>query len=172
MGVLDKVTDTLSSLIPSRRHRQEARHELPPVGAEVLALRDSLDRWLGRFYEEPWGLPSAGDFSNLVPSTSVRETDKEFIVNVEVPGLDKSDLELTIDRNNLIIRGERREDKEDNRGAVRMSEHQYGRFVQTVPLPDDIDVERGEARMGRGVLTISFPKLGRRAEGRRIPVST
>lgn len=75
-------------------------------GAEVLALRDSLDRWL---------------------------------------------------------------DSEGNRGAVPMSEHQYGRFVQTVPLPDDIDGERGEARMGRGVLTISFPKLGvvRKAGGSR-----
>lgn len=171
MGVLDKVSETLSSLLPARRERHDRQHELPPVGAEVLALRDNLDRWLQRFFEEPWGLAGVGDFQ-MVPSISVDETDREFVVTAEVPGLDKADIELTVHRNTLIMRGEKQEEKEDIRGPGRVSERQYGRFVRTIPLPDDVDVERVEAHVRRGVLTVRFPKTGRRAEGRRVPVNT
>lgn len=169
MGVIDKVTETVSSLLPSRRDREESRHELPPVGSEVLALRDNLDRWLERFFEEPWGLRGIGDFE-VLPSTNVHETDKEIIVSAEVPGMDRENLELTISGGNLVIRGEKVEEKEDERRDVRMSERRYGSFVRTVPLPEHIDLERAEARVNRGVLTVRFPKLGDYREARRIPI--
>src|SRR5688572_14086135 len=69
MGVIDKVTDRLTALLPATRQREDPRTDLPPVGAEVLALRDDLDRWLQRFLEDPWGLPSVGEFQ-LVPAVN------------------------------------------------------------------------------------------------------
>jgi len=171
MGVIDKVTEKVTALLPSRRERRESRNELPPVGAEVLALRDDLDRWLDRFFEEPWGFPGVGDFQ-LVPSASVHATDKEVVVTAEVPGLDKTDLDLAITPDGLSIRGEKREETEHTRKDFFVSERRYGSFVRTVPLPDGIDIERAKARVDRGVLTVRFPKLETRTEKRRIPVST
>jgi HSP20 family protein len=171
MGVIDKVTEKVSSLLPARRDRQDMRHDLPPVGAEVLALRDNLDRWLQRFFEEPWGFSGIGDFQ-MVPSANVHETDKEFVVTAEVPGLDKEDLDLAIQGNALVIRGEKREEKEDTGRNVHVSERRYGSFVRTVPLPDGVDLERADARVDRGVLTVRFPKLETRTTRRRIPVGT
>lgn len=172
MGVLDKVSHRFGSLLPSKRRSHEKQQfELPPVGAEVLALRDNLDQWLQRFFEEPWGLPAASQFE-AIPSTQVQETDNEVIVNAQVPGLDRTDLDLTVNRNGLTIRGERREAREDARGPVQTYERQYGHFTETIPLPGDVDVERAEARIERGVLTVRFPRLQQRAERRKIRVST
>jgi HSP20 family protein len=102
----------------------------------------------------------------------VRETDKELIVQLEVPGLDREDLDLEIAPNGLTIRGERREEKRDRRNDALVSEVRYGRFVETVPLPAGVDLERAEARVERGVLTVKFPKTESRPGTRRIPVTT
>ena len=171
MGVIDKVTDKVTSLLPARRGRQDHASELPPVGAEVLALRDNLDRWLERFFEEPWGFPTLGDFQ-VLPSADVDETDREVVVTAEVPGLDKNNIELSITPDGLIIRGEKREETEDKRKNLYVAERRYGSFVRTIPLPDGIDLDRAKARVERGVLTVTFPKVETRAEQRRIPIST
>src|SRR5688500_3626173 len=139
MGVMDKVTDKVTSLLPSRREHRESRQELPAMGAEVLALRDNLDRWLQRFFEEPWGLSRVGDFQ-LAPPANVHETDTEIVVTVEVPGLDKGDVDLTVSGTDLVIRGEKHEERENTRKGVHISERRYGRFVRSVPLPDNIDL--------------------------------
>jgi HSP20 family protein len=172
MGVIDTITEKVGTLLPTRRERRDSRDDIPPVGAEVLALRDNLDRWLERFFEEPWGFRALGDFQ-LVPSASVHETDTEVVVTAEIPGLDKADVELTITPEGLVIRGEKREEKEDARGDFHVSERRYGSFARTVPLPDGIDIERANARVERGVLTVRFPKLETRKDSRRrIPVRT
>jgi HSP20 family protein len=172
MGVIDKITDKVTTLLPSRRGRQDSHDDLPPVGAEVLALRDNLDGWLERFFEEPWGFRAIGSFQ-LMPSASVHETDKEVVVTAELPGLDKADLDLRVTPEGLVIRGEKREEKEDARRDFHISERRYGSFLRTVRLPDGLDTERAEARVDRGVLTVRFPKLeARREAGRRIPVRT
>jgi HSP20 family protein len=169
MGVIDKVTEKVSSLLPSRRERQDLGHELTPVSSEVLALRDNLDRWLERFFDEPWGFKGIGDF-DVVPSTNVHETDKEVVITAEVPGLDKADLDLEISGNRMVIRGEKRDEKEDTRRDVHISERRYGSFVRTVPLPDNVDTDRAVARVERGVLTVRFPKVEGRTNGRRVPI--
>ena len=173
MGVIDKVTEKVTALMPSRRDRREPNNDLPPVGAEVLALRDNLDRWLERFFEEPWGFRAIGDLQ-LMPTSSVHETDREVVVTAELPGLDKADIDLTITpRGLLVIRGEKREETEDSRKDFYVSERRYGRFVRSIPLPEGIDVERANARVERGVLTVRFPKLQTRTErSRRLSITT
>jgi len=172
MGVIDKVTEKVTALMPSRRERRDPHNELPPVSAEVLALRDNLDRWLERFFEEPWGFRALGDFQ-LMPTSSVHETDREVVVTAEVPGLDKSEIDLTITPGGLVIRGEKREETEDSRKDFYVSERRYGRFVRSTPLPEGIDVERAKARVDRGVLTVRFPKLETRTERtRRLSITT
>ena len=72
-----------------------------------------------------------------------------------------------------VIRGEKREEKEDARGDFYVSERRYGSFARTVPLPDGIDIDRANARVERGVLTVRCPKLETRKDSRRrIPVRT
>jgi HSP20 family protein len=162
MGIIDKVT----ALLPARGGQSDR------AGAafDALGLRDDLDRWVQRFFDEPWGLDVA-KFPGM-PVPEVRETENELIVQLEVPGLDRDDLDLEIAPNGLTIRGERREEKRDRRNDALVSEVRYGRFVETVPLPPGVDLERAEARVERGVLTVKFPKTESRPGTRRIPVTT
>jgi HSP20 family protein len=170
MGVIDKVADKVSSLLPIGRERRTPESELAPLGSEVLALRDNLDRWLQRFFDEPWGFPSVGQFE-LAPSTNMDETEKEYVMTIEVPGLDPGDVDITIRGNSLTIRGEKRDEREEVRADIRVSERRYGTFVRTIPFPEDADLERADARVERGVLTVRVPKREPRAAGRRVPIT-
>ncbi len=154
MGIMDKV----GALVPWR-----AEHRDRPADEDALTLRDDLDRWLQRLFDDPWG--SATD-------VEVRETDDELVVTAEVPGLDREDLELTITPGALIIRGEKREEKQDQGKDFYMTEARYGRFVRTVPLPTGLDVDRASARVRHGVLTVKFPKAAAGPGARRIAIKT
>ena len=149
MGIIEKV----SALLPARKEHQERR----APHTQALALKDDFDRWLQRFFEEPWGYGIDYPGAAL---PEVRETDREFVVRVEVPGFDPSDLELSLSRGALVVKGNRR----DNGKQQTM--------IQTVSLPPDVDPEQADARVDRGVLTVRFPRTQSSARTRRIPVST
>ena len=101
----------------------------------------------------------------------LRETDDEVVVTAEVPGLDSDDIDLAITPEGLLIRGEKEETKEDRRGDWRVAECRYGRFFRVVPLPPGLDLDRADARVRNGVLTLRFPKVkGSRPSARRIPI--
>jgi HSP20 family protein len=161
MGIMDKVT----ALVPGRGRRQESS----PAAFEALALRDDLDRWIQRFFEESGPLGIADFPGGQFPE--VHETDKELLVKMEVPGLDREDLELTLNDSELTISGHRREDKHQKREGSAVAESTYRYLVQTVPLPPGIDPDSAEARVERGVLTVRFPKTGAHSSVRRVPVT-
>jgi len=150
MGIIEKV----SALLPAQRDTH-ARDRRPPQ-TQALALRDEFDRWLQRFFEEPWG--HTVEYPGLALS-EVRETGDGVVVTVQVPGFEASDLDVTVGRRTLTVRGEHTQE-----GEVR-------RFVQRVTLPDGVDVDRAEANVDRGVLTVRFPRTAPAPAGRRIPVS-
>jgi HSP20 family protein len=184
MGIMDKV----AALVPWRRGREAER----APREDVVSLRDDFDRWLERVLDEPWGPPGPG----WLPAANVHEADGEVVVTVEVPGLTPEDLELMITPDGLVIRGEKREMREEEdpdvrvtpaglierglgrrsgrapRGDVYVAECRYGSFVRTVPLPPGVDVDRARARIANGVLTVRFPKLAGRAGARRVPIQT
>jgi HSP20 family protein len=163
MGILDKV----GALLPWRSERREPQ----PALAESLALREDLDRWLQRLMDGPPDSRTLGGPA-WMPSVDVTEADDKLIVTVEVPGLERDDLDLGITPEGLIIRGEKREEREDTRKDYRLLERRYGGFVRTVPLPPGLALERAEARVKRGVLTVTIPKAPERTGTRHIPIKT
>jgi len=150
MGIIEKV----SALLPA--HRETHARDRRPPQTQALALRDEFDRWLQRFFEEPWG--HTVEYPGLAHS-EVRDTADGVVVSVQVPGFEPSELDVTVGRRTLTIRGEH------NQGG------EQRRFVQRVTLPDAVDVERAEARVQRGVLTVRFPRTAPAPAGRRIQVS-
>jgi HSP20 family protein len=188
MGLIDKV----SELLPWRGERRDPSP--PPPRGGALSLRDDLDHWLGRLLDEPRGLPALGE-PGWMPAANVHETDDDLVVTLEVPGLDPADLDLMLTPGGLIVRGEKHEvweerptgvrvtpeglivrsearNQPDRRRDVYVAECHYGAFVRTVPLPSGIDLDRAEARVTNGVLTVRFPKTTTRAGTRRIPIHT
>jgi HSP20 family protein len=93
------------------------------------------------------------------PAINVLKTEQELLVSVEVPGMDERDIELSLTKEGLTIRGERKpvwvENTED---AFTYLESQFGMFERVVPLTDIVvDEDRVEATASKGVVTISLP---------------
>jgi len=101
------------------------------------------------------------------------ETDEEIRVKAELPGMDEKDIAVELEENMLVIRGERKEEKETKKRNYHVSEMSYGGYSRSIPLPARIDREKAKAKFKRGVLTLTLPKTEEaRAERRRIPIST
>jgi HSP20 family protein len=168
MSIMDKV----AALLPWRRERHDLaarteRVELPERGGQ--ALRDDLDRWLERLVEEPLGWRGSTSFAPM-PHIEVHESDDEVVVMVEVPGVNRDDLDLTITSEGLVVRGEMRDEREDERRDYRLAQSRYRAFVRAVPLPPGLDLDGAKASLRNGVLTVRFAKVDTRPGMRRVPV--
>jgi len=86
------------------------------------------------------------------------ETAQSLIIRVEVAGMQKKDLDISVRGNVLHVRGEKRSEGEHRGRSYHLMERAYGRFERTIPLPHDIDSERAEVSYKDGVITVILPK--------------
>lgn len=89
----------------------------------------------------------------------VEELDKEVIVRVEVPGMEKEDFTITVEGNELYLSGEKRYERESRDSTYHVMERAYGSFQRSIPLPRNVDAERAQASYKNGVLSIRLPKV-------------
>ncbi len=94
----------------------------------------------------------------LVPAIDIYETDKEVVVKVEIPGVKKEDLEVSVKDNVLYIKGEKKEEREENTEAIHKVERIYGKFERSITLPQNVKTQEAKAEYKDGILEIRFPK--------------
>lgn len=137
-----------------------------------LALRDEFDRLFDEassMFRLPWHRRSPFDMEPLlrigaeagaiIPPAEVEETDGEYRVVLEVPGMDESNVEVGVQDDTLSVRAEKKEETKEEKGANRyFSERRYGMCARSFRLPANVDRERIAAAMKNGVLTITLPK--------------
>ena len=93
----------------------------------------------------------------FTPRLDVEEKDDEVTVTAELPGVDQKDFELSLaDDETLVIKGEKREEHEDEKRGWR--ERSYGRFERMISLPSEVDPDKVSAQFKNGVLTVRLPK--------------
>ena len=110
---------------------------------------------------------------DLTPSLDVEETDTAVTVTVELPGVDEKDVELTLNRDVLTIKGEKKAESESEESGRRVVERSYGRFSRSLRLPAEIEPDKAEAKFEKGILTVILPKPAEaQAESRRIEIKT
>lgn len=95
-----------------------------------------------------WGLLAA----------EVHETPEEISVKLEAPGMDPDDFDLQVVDEVLVVRGEKRVERSDRRGAYRVMECAYGAFERAIPLPCPVEEAKARARYRRGILHVQLPK--------------
>lgn len=101
------------------------------------------------------------------PAINVKESEKEYTVELAAPGLKKEDFNVNIDRDgNLHIRMESKDEHkdEDKKSHYLRREFSYSKYEQTLLLPDDVDKEAIEAKVNDGVLTVNLPKTAKKEE--------
>ena len=88
----------------------------------------------------------------------VVEKDGHIEVTAELPGLAREEVRIELADDTLVIRGEKRQEKEETQGSRKITERSYGAFARTLELPPGIKAEDIEASMDKGVLTVKVPK--------------
>ncbi len=89
----------------------------------------------------------------------LHEKDNEYSVKAELPGVKKEDLDIDIDKNHITINAKKEEEQKEDTKGYRKSEFRYGEFSRTVYFPQEIDVEKTNAKLEHGILKITAPKL-------------
>ena len=155
----------LRSLIPSGNGGSRVN----PSGNPFGFLHREIDRLFEDFTR---GLDATGQTqANLVPSIDVAETDKEIVITAEMPGLERKDVEISLENDMLTIRGEKKveREKEDKNKSYHLIERNYGVFYRVLQLPPGVDPSKVQATMANGVLKITIPKPAR-SETKKIEV--
>ncbi len=125
-------------------------------------------RWMETFGPFGWKWPRDIDMERF--RLDVIDRDKEFLVRGELPGVEKDDVEVTISGSRLTIEAERKFEEVDEKEEFYRHELGYGKFMRTIALPEEVDVEKIHAELKDGILEVTLPKI-RAAERHTVKVA-
>lgn len=130
------------------------RSSRPPAIFEPDFDRFLQERFRPLFFKDDESMgPTA-----WAPDVDIREHEDRFVVRADLPGIDPKDIEVTLEDNVLTIRGERTEEKKEEREDYHRTERFQGKFLRRFLLPDTGDASEVSARSDKGVLEITVPK--------------
>lgn len=138
------------------------------------AMMTQLQNEMNKLFETRMGRYSGEDSGNVVtsqwtPAVDIKEEKDRFVIFADLPGVDPKDIEITMEKGTISIKGERRIDTEEERENYTRVERARGIFYRRFTLPDTADVEKISARSKNGVLEITIPKH-ERLQPRKITV--
>lgn len=118
------------------------------------------NRMLPSFFNEVerdfFGSPEVEQMSNV--AVNIKDNDKEFVIELAVPGFKKEDLQLEIEGNKLTVEAEMNDQMREEKDRYTRREFKYGAFKRTFTLPKETDVEKIEAACNHGIVEINIPK--------------
>ena len=163
----------ISDLIPWKRNKNvpiRRNNYRSSLQKEINRLFDEFDKvWDSDFFSPMVKSP----LSDFRPSINLSENDNEYIVTAELPGMDENDVSVELRNGGLIIKGEKKHESEEKKDGYIYSERSYGSFNRQIPLPDEIDVEKVDAKFKKGVLKITLPKTEKaKASHKQINIKT
>lgn len=140
-----------------------------PFLQDLLEFRRSFDDVFQRFFTSPlgeWGREA--EFAWMPPAEIFVEQNKVHAC-VALPGVKPEDVNVEIHQNQLVIRGERKQEREVKEEQYLQREMSYGRFERRLPLPEGIDADKIEATYRNGILDVAVP-LAEKALPKRIEI--
>jgi HSP20 family protein len=133
---------------------------------------ETTDHFLGRFWDRDVFFPSNRFFQNSWhPSVDVNEGKTSITVKAEISGIDKKDINVSLNGRILTIKGEKKQEKEENDKYHYRMECSYGRFNRSIELPAEVDASKVKAKFKKGVLTVELQKV-KESEHVKIEVKT
>ncbi|MBL8212499.1 MAG: Hsp20/alpha crystallin family protein [Bryobacterales bacterium] len=105
-----------------------------------------------------------------MPVVEVKRTNGTLLVKAELPGLEKQDLKVQVVEHDLILEGERKQEKEEKGDRYYRAERSYGHFFRSIPLPETAAVDKIKAELNNGLLEITIPCEEAKKEVKEVPV--
>jgi HSP20 family protein len=104
-------------------------------------------------------MPEVAGAEARMPRIDVIDREKEILVRAELPGVDKAALDISLNEDALIIKGETEVEQEEREGDYLRQEIALGSFIRTVPLPVHVDADKAQANFKNGILELTLPKM-------------
>ena len=155
--------------------RRSARRVLPTLGGgwALGGLHSELDRLYDEAQRGFGGDPAPWAWGEFAPRVDISETDEEFRVTAELPGLEEKDFEVSLEGDVLTIKGEKKVAHEEKREGYTHVETSSGSFQRAFRLPLEVDPDAVKAEFKNGVLTVTLPKPEEAVERpHTIPITT
>lgn len=124
---------------------------------EISRLRREMDDLFNRIFGET-SLSKIG-VGKWQPLVDISETDTHLIIKAELPGIDAKDVDVSITGDQLTIKGEKQQGKEEKEENRYRSERYYGTYQRVIDLPARVEEDKTEATFNKGILTITLPKV-------------
>jgi HSP20 family protein len=141
-----------------------------PIG-EMAAFRQQMDRLIESFFgRRLYTMPPATPTEGWAPDIDVSETKEEIQVKMDAPGMEQKDITISLSGDNLIVRGERKSEKEEKEKHFLRVERNRGAFQKVISLPVSVDADKITAEMDKGVLSVHLPKKVE-AKLKQIPIA-
>lgn len=131
----------------------------------IKTMNDEISSLLNRHFDSYF--PQAGyweDSEKFSMPVEVLDKNKEYQIKAELPGVKKEDLDIDIEQNYLRINAKKHNEINEEKENYRHSEFNYGEFSRIIQLPEEIDIEKSEAKLENGVLKIVAPKMQKAKE--------
>jgi HSP20 family protein len=137
---------------------------------ELNTIQNEMNRLFNTFFEAaPHGNgPSVG--RRWIPAMDLVETDDDFVLRADLPGLSENDVNIELEDNVLTISGERKSEHQERKEGYYRVERASGRFSRSLTLPEGVDPEKVRANFDHGVLEVRIPKPEQR-KPRKVTIS-
>jgi HSP20 family protein len=139
---------------------------------ELNTIQSEMNRLFNTFFEAP-SAPNGGSTGSLrrwIPAMDLVETDEDFVLRADLPGLSENDVHIELEDNVLTVKGERKTEREDRKEGYYRVERASGSFSRSLTLPEGVDADAVKASFDRGVLEVRIPKPEER-KPRRVEIS-
>jgi len=151
----------LRDIMPFKKPGQTIHVRANAADYPLQGLQNRMNRLFEDFFGD-WGLEPFGVLGQLerdyLPAIDVAQTDKEVTVTAELAGMDQKDIELTLDKDILTLRGEKKQQNEHKDAKCFHRECSYGSFARSIQLPATVEQDKVKAEFKKGILTIHLPK--------------
>ena len=123
-------------------------------------FRDVLGpQGVGRLFSDVPGFWGSEELDGWVPAMDIFEKEDDLVIRAELPGVGAEEIDVRVENDTLILRGERRQDVEVEKGKSYRRERSFGTFTRRFSLPTTVDASKISAQHNNGVLELVLPKL-------------
>lgn len=139
--------------------RWNPTRELTTWPRELFGMQREFNRLFEDMFRGGMQAEESTGKSFWTPAVDIAEQENEYVVKVELPGITREDVKITLESNVLTIRGEKKQEKDTKEGSYHRVERSYGSFQRSFTLPTSVKSDKIDALYKDGLLTVVLPKV-------------
>jgi HSP20 family protein len=131
-----------------------------PNNGKEISTQKGLSSWVDNFFENGLGTGLLSNFNTgiTLPAVNIKDNAEEYILELAIPGMKKSDFNIDLDNKTLSISSEVETENEEKNNTYTRREFGYSSFKRTFILPDTVESDRVKAKYNDGILSVTLPK--------------